>query len=48
MDLKSPHSELDREDLEFISALGWLTALAFAVVTFVPLIFDSAYVTGAA
>ncbi len=39
MDLKSPHVELDRQELKFLGGLGWLTALAFAIVEFVPRVF---------
>ncbi len=37
--LKSTHPELDKEELTFLSELGWLTALAFAVIVFATMIF---------
>jgi hypothetical protein len=38
MSIKPASAQLDRQDLTFLSDLGWLTALAFAVVTYVPVL----------
>ncbi len=32
MNMRSTHPRLSRDDLKFLSALGWLTALAAALV----------------
>ena len=39
MSLKPIHPDLDKEDLKFISELGWLAAVALAIVDFVPAMF---------
>ncbi len=39
MSLKPIHSDLNKEDLKFLSELGWLAALALAIVDFVPAMF---------
>ncbi len=36
MEMNAPRAELDKEELWFLGSLGWLTALAFAIVTFIP------------
>lgn len=37
MDMNSSHrTELDKEDLKYLGGLGWLTALAFAAIVFIP------------
>ncbi len=34
INLKSPHAELEKQDTHFLSALGWLTSLAYTVIVF--------------
>lgn len=36
MEMNAPRAELDKEELWFLGGLGWLTSLAFAIVTFIP------------
>ncbi len=38
MSLKAVQAKLDRQDLMFLTDLGWLTALSFAIVTYVPIL----------
>lgn len=38
--LKSVHERLSRDDLSFANEMGWLTALAFAVITVTSLIVE--------
>ncbi len=40
MKLKSAFTELDRKDLQFLAAQGWLAALATGIILFVNVVFD--------